>query len=194
MSKSIFHGILGGSLVLMCTVGLPLLATQAQGPTTHGKASPPSGGHQQFPLDHPAFHFDLPANWTVDRGNEDQSMLICNVAGHGDIGLLFMGVPNIFSQEDFVRILPGLAQDQLEQQGISELNVVSQGNAQTNGLPYCFVITKGTLRKKTMSVTLIGLISAQGRGYLLEYALPSAEGPSHIKEFQKIIDSLTIVQ
>ena len=116
MSKPIFHWILRRSLALACAAGLPTLAAQAQGPTPHAKAASPSGAHQQFPPDHPAFRFDLPANWTVDRGNTEKSMLICNVVGHGDIGLLCMGVPNIFSQDDFARILPGLAQDKLERQ------------------------------------------------------------------------------
>ncbi|MBE7156996.1 MAG: hypothetical protein INR62_00930 [Rhodospirillales bacterium] len=130
----------------------------------------------------------------MDRGNDDHSMLICNVIGRGDIGLLCMGVANIFSQDDFVRMLPGLAQEQLEQQGIAELEIVSQGNAQANGVPYVFVITRGKLKNKRMSVTLIGLVSPQGRGYLLEYALPSADGMAHIKEFQAILDSLTAIQ
>ena len=121
-------------------------------------------------------------------------MLICNAVGRGDIGLLCTGVPNIFSQDDFARILPGLAQQQLEQQGISDFQIASQNNAQVNGLSSYFVITKGTLKKKTMSVTFIGLVSPQSRGYLLEYALPSADGPSHVKEFQAIMDSLAAVQ
>ena len=121
-------------------------------------------------------------------------MLICNAIGHGDVGLLCMGVPNVFSQDDFVRILPGLAKEQLEQQGISEFEIASQGNAQAGGLSYYFVITKGKLKNKSMSTTLIGLVSPQGRGYLMEYALPSAEGSAHVKEFQTIIDSLAAIQ
>ncbi len=30
-------------------------------------------------------------------------MLICNLAARGDVGLLRMGVPNVFSQDDLVR-------------------------------------------------------------------------------------------
>ena len=194
VNKSSFQRILRRSSALACAVGLSTFAAQAQGPAARAKPTPPGSGHQQFPPDHPAFRFDLPANWTVDRGNEDRSMLICSVTGHGDIGLLCMGIPNVFSQEDFAHILPGLAQEHLEQQGISEFQIASQGNAQAGGLSYYFVITKGKLKNKTMSITLIGLVSPQGRGYLMEYALPSSDGPAHVKEFQTIMDSLAAIQ
>ncbi len=194
MNRPTFCRLVRRFLALACALGVPTITTYAQGSAAHGKTALPTAGRQQFPPDHPAFRIDLPSNWTVDRGNEDHSMLICNVVGRADIGLLCMAVPNVFSQDDFVRILPGMAQEQLEQQGINELELVSQGHAQANGSPYFFVIAKGTLKKRKMSVTLLGLMSPQGRGYLLEYALPSADGPAHIKDFQTIMDSLTAIQ
>lgn len=181
-------------VIIAGLVGMPSLAAKAQSPSAGAKATALNGGRQQFPPDHPAFRFDLPSAWTVDKGNEDKSMLICNFKGRGDIGLLCMGVPDVFSLEDFARLLPGLAQEQLERQGITDLEIASQGKNEANGSACFFVITKGKLRGKTMSVTVIGLVSPQGRGYLLEYALPSADGPAHIKEFQTIMDSLTPIQ
>ncbi|MBE7156976.1 MAG: hypothetical protein INR62_00825 [Rhodospirillales bacterium] len=182
------------SLVLICAMATMMATAGAQTPTVRGKAAPAGVERQQFPPDHPAFCFDLPSTWTVDRGNEDKSMLICNLKGRGDIGLLCMSMPNIFSLDDMVQLLPGLAQEQLERQGILDLQIISQGKNQVNGADCFFVITKGKLRNQTMSVTLVGLVSLQRRGYLLEYALPSSDGPAHIKEFQTIMDSLKPVQ
>ena len=71
MSKPTFRRAVRWFLALACVVGWPMLAAQAQRPAARGKATPASGGHQQFPPDHLAFRFDLPASWTVDRGNED---------------------------------------------------------------------------------------------------------------------------
>ena len=56
------------------------------------------------------------------------------------------------------------------------------------------MVTKGKLKNKPMSVTLIGLASAQGRGYLMEFALPSADGPAHVEDLQTILDSLAAIQ
>lgn len=194
MIKPTFHQVRCRFLVLACTVALPLLSAQAQKPAAPTKAAPAGGGRQQFPPDHPAFRFNLPPTWTVDRGNDDKSTLICNVIGHGEIGLLCMGVSNVFALDDFARILPGLAQEHLELQGINEFQIFSQGNAQAGGLTYHFVVTKGKLKDKPMTITLIGLVSAQNRGYLMEYASPAIDGPAHLKEFQAILDSLVAIQ
>ena len=181
-------------LALACGVVLSASAIHAQEPKSQGKSPAPSVEQQQFPPDHPAFRFDLPAGWTVDRGNDDKSILICNVKGRADIGLVCVAVPQVFSLEDFTNILPGLAHDQLERQGLADLQIVSKGAEQAGTCPSYFVITKGNLKNRSMSVTFLGLVSAQGRGYIVEYALPSADGPAHIKEFQTIITSLAPVK
>ena len=140
MNKPTFHRIFCGCLALACAVGLPLLAAQAQAqaqaqaPAARAKPAPAGGGRQQFPPDHPAFRFSLPATWTVDRGNDDKATLICNVIGRGDIGLLCMGVSNVFALDDFARILPGLAQEHLELLGITDCKVFSKRNAQAGAM------------------------------------------------------------
>ena len=187
------HGSVCRFLALACAVVLPAAAAPAQGPAGRGKGAGPAAGHQQFPPNHPAFQFDLPTGWTVDDGNDDRSVLVCSVRGRGDIGLVCLAVPNVFSLEDFTTILPGLAKEQLERQNLTDFQLVSQGAQQTGQCPSYFVITKGILKDRKMSVTFIGLISAQGRGFLMEYALPAADGPARIKDFETIIRSLTPV-
>ena len=166
----------------------PAYAQKQQAGAGKNPAPPPEP--QQFPPEHPAFRFDLPAGWTVDRGNEDKATLICNLKGRADIGLVCVAVPQIFSLDDFASILPGLAHDQLDRQNLADLQIVSQGTDQAGACPAYFVITKGKLKDRSMSVTFIGLVSAQGRGYLMEYVLPSVDGPAHMKDFQTIIKSL----
>ncbi len=181
-------------LGLVCAGTFLASSANAQTPAARGKTPAPAVEHEQFPADHPAFQFDLPAGWVEDRGNNDKSMLICNVKGHAEVGLLCMSMPEIFSLEDFTKILPGLAHDQLDRQNASDIQILSQGTDQTRACPYFFVITKSKTKDRTMSVTFIGLMSAQNRGYLIEYALPSADGPARIKDFQTIITSLTLVK